>query len=396
MIRMISLPTLLLISQLALAATPYDFDVISSGYLECPDTLKKFTDKEKQKTRFCEASAAVYSHSAQKLYFAADWWGASRTTPLLWVNWKQSKPEGVSNQVVLSSKAPALEKAEDLARTPDKSYVLASPSFTHSAATGYKDWRHINRFIFWPINRPGDMKIASLHRNGRIIAPNELNEAQYSELLRASILKTLRAKYPSTNFFKIEGITFLPGDLIGIGIREIGPDFKHPEYKSILLTTSYYFKDDDLRIGTKFRIEMDLDFKKDFGITEPIGLSSIEYDFDNNRLLMVTSFEQGRTFQDVGAYLWVVEYDPQTQQYASPSAVRKAGENVPYHFDHKVEGVALDNRENLILVSDDDKLTGPVEPQFSQEEGFSRDPSQAHYSTIVIKKSTEEPKPPAQ
>ena len=169
-----------------------------------------------------------------------------------------------------------------------------------------------------------------------------------------------------------------------MGVREVGVNFRYPIYKALILITKFSIENDVMVLDTDFKLEYDFELRKRFNIAEKIGLSSIEYDYQRNRLYLMTSYEKGKSDEDLGAYLWVSSVNQQTGRLTRPKAV--VDENLKYfHFAHKGEGLTIDPAGNIILIADDDKVLGRSEQDIVDDSRqFSRKTFQSAYKIMRI------------
>ena len=387
MIRMIS-GFLLLIASFAQGAALYKAKPIGSGYLECPAELRA-TDKGK--TIYCDLSAAVYARGSGKIYYAADWWGQTKRSKLFSMKWTKGAPsQDTRTYHVNSLSFTDIEKVEAMSKTEDGRYLIASGSFTHSVDTGYADWMKINSLVYWPDGLVSAAAKPDLMVAGKRILVESIDETEYTYHLRNGMLDAIQSRYPDTVFFKVEGLSALPGNRLAFGVREIGVHYTNTDYKSIILTTSYKIESGRLTIGTDFKLLHDFALNKNYTLAGDVGVSSIEYDFDRHLLYMVTSYEKdiGGTGkgsdEDIGAYVWVIPMGKASKQLLLPRLVRNQ-KSIPYQFAHKAEAMVIDAQGQIILIADDDKVLGrAAEEIYFPETQFSRKPWEAAYTVLRI------------
>jgi hypothetical protein len=115
-----------------------------------------------------------------------------------------------------------------------------------------------------------------------------------------------------------------------------------------------------------------LDFKPDGQdkLATGIGLSSVEFEPSRSRIYFTTSHETGNA---LGAYLWQISL-ADLDSGGLPKIVRD-GKGNPLHFDNKAEGIAVIDARHLLIIHDDDRVTGGK---------HQRQPHQAVYSVVEI------------
>ena len=364
------------------ASSLYKMKPLSSGYLECPQQLRKSTSG---KTIYCDVSAAVYSRNQKTVYFASDWWKTVKSSKLMSIQWENGTPLPATRRHHSESNAfTGIEKIEAMTRTEDNLIFIASGAFTHSAETGYSDWATINNIVYWQNGKVSQATRPDLLINGSTLPAKNINAEEFSYYLRNGMLNALRTKYSDTNFFKIEGLSILPGNRLAFGVREIGAHYLQTRFKNIILTTDYRIDSGQLTIGTQFSLQYDFPLNASYNLAGSVGLSSIEYDFKRRLLYMTTSYEKGSGDEDIGTYLWVLPNNS-SNKLLKPRLVRH-NSSAPYHFAHKAEAMTIDDQGRVILIADDDKVLGRKKSEvLFPDRQFSRHPWQAAY--IVLKVS---------
>ena len=188
--------------------------------------------------------------------------------------------------------------------------------------------------------------------------------------LRRKLSRALKSKeYPNgPAYFKIEGLTAIPGGRLLFGIREIGRTYKDFDYVIKIIEVGYSFFNGAMILEDDFRLAYDFD-PSSVGLQYAIGLSSLEYDQYNNRLYILTSFEMEAA---LGGFIWVL---PLADFHArkAPRLVRN-DTGKPFQFDHKAEGLAAIEKSRVVVVHDDDRFA------------LGRKPNQAVFSLIEITK----------
>lgn len=364
------------------AAPIYHLKPLGSGYLECPQELRV---TPKGKTMFCDLSAAVYARSSGTVFFAADWWKDATYSKLMSVQWKNGEPLTTTQRYHSNNRAFAyLAKIEAMTRTEDNRFMLATGAFSHSPETGYSNWASINSLVFWEDGKLQEARKPNLIVNDQLLPATSIEEDEYAYYLRNGMLNALRSKYPETDFFKVEGLSTLPGGRLAFGIREVGTHFTNAEYKNILLTTDFRINSNQLAVGTEFTLLHDFNINERYQLESFVGISSIEYDYNKHLLYMVTSYERGQEDEDVGAYFWVLPKSSVNNNLLKPRLVRNQA-SAPYLYAHKAEAMALDSQGRIILIADDDKVLGRNQADIrNPDKQFSRAPWRAAYTVFRI------------
>ncbi len=377
----------------------YFYEPVDAGYINCPLTLR-YPNARPGTIPYCDASAAIYHAETKTLVFAADWWGSNYHFPFMHLNWDNRKAAGnVAFQLKPRIRYNAaghmakqiVEKVEDMSKTASGRFTMATGSFTHYPES-YDKWQRINRVVYWEDTLPEKLMIPDIRHNGVVIEAGNNNGNRISEILRTSIQSAIQKQYPNAEYFKIEGLAFAPENRVIFGVREIGENYENAKIASLLVTTNYSEDNSKLTLDTDFQITLNYELlAAEHNISETIGISSLEFDFKMNRLLMTTSFEHGRSFDQIGAYLWVTEYGNVSGQLADPILVQNE-DSSPLRFSHKIEAMTLDDKGRVILISDDDKVTGHVIYDFPGNSTVTPGPqstyrqaNQAHYNIINLK-----------
>jgi len=156
-------------------------------------------------------------------------------------------------------------------------------------------------------------------------------------------------------WFKVEGLALTPEEKhLLVGVRAIGMNEDNPEYRVIILK----YKLDDLKKLPEILVNVDLrddkDLQKILGMPEGEGISSLEYDPDSGKYIVLTSYESSEKdikTDEVGGHLWLV---PEDFEGLNDAANWEQYKKRP-SFTHKPEGVSLTSKPGeAIVVFDDD------------------------------------------
>ena len=198
--------------------------------------------------------------------------------------------------------------------------------------------------------------------------PSKDSSSEFSEEIRHKL--SLLLGNPS--YFKLEGFTVLPHNGMIFGIREIGEDFVDFSYviKIVFVTYTEDRKRERIFLNDDFKLIYNFTPKENLKQFDKLGLSSLEWDGFNKRILLITSYENGD--EDLGAYLWKLSLEDLFHNKPPTLFVDESG-NV-FDFNHKAEGIAVIDSKRAIVIHDDDK-----DLNFEKEK---RKPNEAFYSLI--------------
>jgi hypothetical protein len=217
-------------------------------------------------------------------------------------------------------------KYEALTITLDGRYVIATTGFDRVKERS-PEWNSYNTLLIWPTERPEDV---------HVVEPTTINGITSSVSLRRNFARVLTTdEFPDgMPYFKIEGISVVPGNKLLIGIREMGATYMDFRYVIKIVSVSYH-------ITTDGQLQLQKDFK-------------LIYDYDC--IYILTSFEDLNPKKILGGYLWLLSMNDLRNQNP-PTLVMEKGKNHPLIFDHKAEGIAvLDDSTRLFIVNDNDRV----------------------------------------
>ena len=278
--------------------------------------------------------------------------------------------------------APAFVEAikyEDFTVTPDGQYVIATTGFDRVHYTGTSEWDNYNTMLIWPVGRPDEVTVASSSTVDGVTSSVGLREKISSALISE--------EFPEgAPYFKVEGLAAIPGNRLLLGIREWGESYQVFDYAVIIVSVSYDIVDGELLLSDDYQLIYDYDPAEKLselgGVT--VALSSIEYDRYHDRLYLLTSYENQTdgevTDEDIGAFLWLLPVE-NLKTGAAPALVLKRSDSTPLLFAHKGEGVAVINKNRIIIIHDDDRVLGRENIE-NPETQFSRRPHQAAYAVV--------------
>lgn len=225
-----------------------------------------------------------------------------------------------------------------------------------------------NTFLFWNHNTPHEVHVAYRVERDGVVSSLPLRK-QFAKALA-------NEKYPDgPPYFKIEGLSALPGNRLVFGVREVGESYEDFEFKVIMLATNYKVGKDGL-VFVKPITKL-LDFSTEL-VTEAIGLSSLHYDWQKDRLYFLTSVESNGEF---GGYLWTISSVAHSDEFGSPILLRdKKGS--PLRFQHKPEGLTSIDKNSLLVVHDDDRELTAVK---TKQGVVTRQLHQSAYTVVNVR-----------
>ena len=341
-------------------ANAFTAEVVKKSKLKC---MPKTEYNNKGKPVSCELSGVVYVQD--RLYVAADWWKNEKPSLFYW-DWNgKAEIEGLP-EVINTPLTTSTRKFEDMMIFPDSRTILASTSFGHSPLWD-KVWVPMNRILYWPSVNHSKVRLLK-HESGAGTKNN-----------KRKLLKAVQSRYPGVQFINVEGITAIPGNKLIFGIRQIGTTFKNTSFTSILISSSYKVtKENRYLLTGDFEFIDELDFTE-AGLPEVTALSSLEYDFETNKLYALTSYESDDPAESFASYIWVLKPE-QTWEgvtYKPEVATNCKGEVLKLH--HKAEGLAKIRNNRFVIISDDDlQLTS---------NGDTRLPEEAYYYIVELEKN---------
>lgn len=342
--------------------------ILKQGLLDCFDENLKAADG---KPVYCETSAVLYDGNNLILLNDKPLPGTERS-PVFSISYasilgdSRTLPHYFTNPVFGNA-----VKYEAITMTPDGKYVIATTAFDRIKPNS-SEWNGYNTLLFWPMNQPDKVKVVS---------PVITDAVKSSVVLREKLSKAIKtSQYPEgAPYFKIEGLAALPPNRLLFGVREIGRSFQDYQFSMLIIAVSFTIENEELILGDDFKVIYE--YNPSSQIKEPVGLSSLEYDKYNNRLYILTSFEQKEGDQNkLGGYLWILSLSGLDAQQPPQLVYR---ENGPLRFSHKPEGPSILDSKRIIVIHDDDRETVNV----NQEDGKNnpnRKPNQVAFDIVEI------------
>lgn len=334
----------------------------------CLDCFEENTLKPDSSLANCEASAGLYLDG--NLYVAGDK-PVPEHSSVFRFSLNDSLQLGAKEFLDYHELISAF-KFEDFSVLPDNKTILLSTGFDR-IRKDTNSWDRYNCLLYWDKNTEDNVKILAKVDNKGV-----LSSARLRPYFKAALADSLFVEGPE--YFKIEGITAISDNKLLFGVREKGKDYMNFEYVIDIISVSYFWSEGEIILKN--------DFTKVYTFTpqindieSPVGLSSLEYDRENERLFVLTSFEKDETAKGVGGYLWHINIEDFHKSKPLKLVRTKAGK--PIRFAHKSEGIALVDSETLIIIHDDDRRTGNPDIK-NPEVDFYRKPHQAAYTIVKI------------
>ncbi len=336
--------------------------ITERGLIDC------FKDTTKNgKKYYCESSAVIFYKN--KITIASDK-SFPQHAPLVSLNFKNNTLNKNKNTYFDNKELMSIKKIEDFTITPDKKYIFLTTGFDRLNKKSKKTIPY-NNILYWPTDKPNNISV---------FYPSKVNNILSSVGLRSKISKALANKdFPEgPEYFKIEGIAAIPGNLLILGVREMGKRYDDFSYTIKLIAMPYKISNNKIELNGDLKVVYEF-IPTTNDIKQPIGLSSIEYDSFNKRLYMLTSFENGESDEKIGAYLWTLSIENYKNKQ-NPTLVKKANQQALL-FAHKAEGITVIDKYTVFVIHDDDRVLGRKNVT-NPEIQFSRKANQAAYTIV--------------
>ena len=340
------------------------FEILNSGYLKCFDTLRYNEDAGKYYT--CEPSTVLNFHDT--LFIGNDKIFPDDYTSIFTLVNTKDTIDCATRQYNKNSLFYRVHKFESSTILPDSSFVIFSGAFDYPENHPKEGKYHNTAVFFNPEN---------------ITQGGVLHTADYQDSLSSvDIKKALRQSLIDNDFpqgppyLKVEALTVVPDNKILFGIREYGESYKNFNYTITVIETSYKVENKNIILSNDFR--KIYTFRPDYPLE--LGLSAMEYNPADSCLYIVTSYEAGNTTFQIGAYLWYIKLN---DLYAGkPLQPISISEKKHKPLTHKIEGLTFLSSNKILLLSDDDRVTGEAE----KSPLFLRKLNEAYWYIIQIKK----------
>jgi len=234
-------------------------------------------------------------------------------------------------------------KIESMSVTQDGRFVVAMTAFDrfNEADSGQDKF---DVMIAWAADAP---------QKAKVVAASERNGVVSSLALRGRLTHAIQKKFGvATTYFKVEGMALMPNRRILFGVREVGESYVKFDYRVLLIEGGYRIDNGELHLDDAIELNIVRDFTElESQVGRKIGVSSIEYDWHNKRLYVMTSFEDDKE-KRLGAYLWVL---PDEHGLGTRPVLVTTADGAPFEFPHKAEGMAVLGNGRVFIVHDDDR-----------------------------------------
>jgi hypothetical protein len=284
-------------------------------------------------------------------------------------------PLNLQNRKFLGTEHIRRAKAfQDIAVSPDLNYVFLTTSFEKTPANNESEFINNNLIFYMPANR----------LDTALIAPGKTNKKRAVYRLRENIRTAMKSKlHPfGPDYFKVEGIAIVSDSSLLLGISKTGNSPTKARPSLLVLEAGYYMAADDrLILTTSFEESYRMDMDAHPKLAKNQYISSLEYDVYNDALYISTSYKNGLRSRDTGGYLWRISMND-FRLHKAPTLIRLAPE-IPLHFAHSPSGVSVIDEERLLIICDDDRITGESNIKDPRRD-FHRELNQAAYYVLEI------------
>ncbi len=336
---------------------------ITEGYFDC---FSEGLMQENGSPYTCETSTVLYSNG--KIYLANDKPMPEKNSPVFSFDYDK--------KILCSTKkyyqTPAfylIDKYESSTITPDNKFILFSSAFSYPVENKKKGPTN-NTLIY--------IEADNFDNSGVVKFDNDTAKNSFD--LKNQFVNVLKSdKYPNgPNYLKIEAMTVIPDNKILFGVREIGNEYNDFEYSITILSVDYEYVDNKIKLRNS--VEKIYEIPADtLGNNILLGISSMEYSRYDKRIYFVTSYELGDDTKSRGAYLWYISIDELNKNKNAHLVYTDAGQ--PMKFDHKIEGLTVLGKKTLLLIGDDDRITGLEE----ENPLFTRNLNQGYWCIVKVK-----------
>ena len=330
-------------------------NIYHEGLITC---FEKGTKTSKGKELFCETSGVAYINSKFILANDKPMPDGIRSS-VFSLSSKNGKPIDREPVYEKNSTLLAASKLEDLTLTPDNKYIIATTAFDRERTEKHHDWDKFNTLLMWPVDDP---------ELAKIVSPTTRYNVLSSWSLKEKISLALRTSEISMPYFKIEGLATIPGNKLLFGIRAMGENYDDAVTVIKVVEVGYKISNGELLLDEEFELIYEYQPSSKLGLKLPLGLSSLEYDEETDRLYLLTSYEEERE-KVLAGYLWVLPLSDLDTHKEPILVLNERGR--PLEFAHKPEGITMIDRKRVFVIHDDDKVKVK-----------DREPNQAAYSLL--------------
>ncbi len=336
--------------------------IIKSGYFTCFDSVFYQTNG---KPYTCEPSTVEFIDN--KIFIGNDKIFPYGKSSIFSFNFNDTI-NCKSRTYLINKLFYQVHKFEASAITPDHSFLIFTGAYDYSENHPQEGTYH-NTTIFFKPENPDIGGV--LHFKG----DTGSNSIDIKKQLRKALSSDSFPEGPE--YLKVEGLTTLPDNKIVFGIREFGHKYDDFNYSVIFLIADYQQDSNNIYLTS--------DIKKIFEFTPetknlmlPVGVSSIEYNPYDNTIWFTTSYEHGKLTWQIGTYLWYISLDD-FYNNGKPHVITD-NKGRPFDFNHKIEGFTFIDKNKILLIADDDRITGKYEKDYK----FIRNLNEAYWCIIEI------------
>ncbi|KAB8033471.1 hypothetical protein [Fluviispira multicolorata] len=307
--------------------------ISKTGIITC---FPEGTQTADHKVAHCEASAVVFYDD--KLVLGNDKPLLPPLSPVFSIDYKSIwNPNHQKITYYTDYNFIQPQKFEDFTISLDEKYIFAVTAFDR---TPIEKNDANGTLIYWSTKDFHNVKYVQIKKG---------------EQASNNIRKKLAQALDNPEYFKIEGLAILPKNKLLFGVREQGHNYNNFKYTIKLISVSYSENKESLILNDDFKLIYNFENANQY-IKEDVGLSSIEWDKFNNRLLLLTSFESKGG--SIGAYLWTLNLED-LNLGRDPTLVYN--NEIPLKFNNKSEGMTVVNKKELFIINDDDRYVKPTE-----------------------------------
>ncbi|HPG31760.1 MAG TPA: hypothetical protein PLQ81_13310, partial [bacterium] len=202
--------------------------------------------------------------------------------------------------------------------------------------------------------------------------------------LRKKIKKSLAdSEFPEgPEYFKIEGLTTIPNEKIIMGVREYGKKYDDFKYSIKLISADYAIEDGALNIKDNWQLIYDFKTKGAAGLENQLGVSGLSFDYKQNILFVLTSFEN-KDSQFEG-YLWHISLEDLFNGKPLKPVYDESGNSLLSFTPHKPEAITFLRDNRILIAFDDDRVTKYKEIKGSESREYGREPNEFWYEIIEL------------
>jgi hypothetical protein len=350
-------------------------EIVKRGVIDCFD--------QGDQVEYCGPSAVSYNRDYLLIGSDRKISGETRSALMKFSFNNDLQIDQSTREYVTTDPLNYIEKIEAMSVDRSRRLTLIATSFDREKKD---DWDQFNSLILLNSSTPDKITYV-----GESVRDGRRGSLKFKEQIR-SVLKT--KEYPQgLPYFKIEALAFIPGDKLLFGIREIGSTYKAFNYAHLIVEAEYIIMNGVMTLSN-FKLVADFSLRAREIVGRTVGLSSMEYDFTNDRLYLISSFEEeGKRDEGYGGYLW---YTSLNDLNANNMPTQMKDEfDTPIIFAGKAEGLTVIDEETILVVHDDDKELGRSSEEMTNPSiQFSRKANHGLYTVVKVRpKPIEEKKP---